>query len=85
MEKYVILGGSKLEGEGEISGAKNSAVALIAASIMVKGECLIENVPRVTDIYVLTDILRQLGGEAEFLEDKTLRIDCTNLSKFESP
>lgn len=85
MEKYVILGGSRLEGEVEISGAKNSAVALIAASIMVKGECIIENVPKVTDIFVLTDILRQLGGEAEFLQNSTLKIDCTNLSKFEAP
>ena len=41
MEKYVILGGARLSGEVEISGAKNSAVALIVASIMIKGECII--------------------------------------------
>ena len=85
MEKYVILGGAKLEGEVEISGAKNSAVALIVAAIMVKGECIIENVPRVSDTYVLIDIIRQLGGKAELKDDGTLYTDCTDLSKFEAP
>jgi len=85
MEKYVILGGAKLEGEVEISGAKNSAVALIVAAIMVKGECIIENVPRVSDTYVLIDIIRQLGGKAELKDDGTLYTDCTGLSKFEAP
>ena len=85
MEKYVILGGAKLEGEVEISGAKNSAVALIVAAIMVKGECVIENVPRVSDTYVLIDIIRQLGGKAELKDDGTLYTDCTNVTKFEAP
>lgn len=85
MEKYVILGGAKLEGEVEISGAKNSAVALIVAAIMVKGECVIENVPKVSDTYVLIDIIRQLGGKAELKDDGTLYTDCTNVTKFEAP
>ena len=59
MEKYVILGGAKLEGEVEISGAKNSAVALIVAALMVDGTCIIENVPPVSDTYVLIDIINQ--------------------------
>ncbi len=85
MEKYVILGGAKLEGEVEISGAKNSAVALIVAALLVKDVCIIENVPAVSDTYVLMDIINQLGGQAEFISKGVLRIDSTRLDKFEAP
>ncbi len=85
MEKYVILGGAKLEGEVEISGAKNSAVALIVAALLVKDVCVIENVPAVSDTYVLIDIINQLGGHAEFIDKGIVRIDATRLDKFEAP
>lgn len=85
MDRYVILGGARLEGEVEISGAKNSAVALIVAAIMVKGVCIIDNVPLVSDTYVLVDIINQLGGKAEFTDKGVLSIDCTNLSCCEAP
>ncbi len=85
MDKYVILGGAKLEGEVEISGAKNSAVALIAAAIMVKGVCVIDNVPLVSDIYVLVDIINKLGGKAFFTGRGVLTIDCTELDCYEAP
>ncbi len=85
MEKYVILGGAKLEGEVEISGAKNSAVALIVAALMVEGVCVIENIPLVSDTYVLMDIINQLGGHAEFIDKGVLKIDSTNLECREAP
>lgn len=85
MDRFVILGGAKLEGEVEISGAKNSAVALIVAAIMVEGVCTIDNVPLVSDIYVLVDIINQLGGKAEFIDKGVLKIDCTNLDCYEAP
>ncbi len=85
MEKYVILGGAKLEGEVEISGAKNSAVALIVAALMVRDVCIIENVPSVSDIYVLINIINQLGGRAEFIDKGVLKIDSTNLDCYEAP
>ena len=85
MEKYVILGGAKLEGEVEISGAKNSAVALIVAAIMVKGKCIIENVPKVSDTYVLVDIINKLGGYAHLSDDGVLETDCSKLESFEAP
>ncbi len=81
MEKLVILGGAKLCGEVEISGAKNSAVAVLAASIMVKGKCRIDNVPHVSDIDVLLGIIRGLGGKADFVGKGTVEVDCTNLNK----
>lgn len=84
MEKLVILGGAKLTGEVCISGAKNSAVAILAASILVKGMCRIDNVPQVSDIHVLLDIIEGLGGKAKFVSKDTVEIDCTNLNKYEA-
>lgn len=84
MEKLVVLGGARLCGEVEISGAKNSAVAILAASIMVKGKCVIDNVPHVSDIEALLDIIEGLGGKAKFVSRGTVEIDCTNLDKFEA-
>ncbi len=84
MEKFVILGGARLCGEVNISGAKNSAVALIVAAIMVKGVCVIDNVPEVSDTYVLADIINRLGGKAEFTDKGVITIDCTNLDCFEA-
>lgn len=85
MEKYVILGGARLEGEVEISGAKNSAVALIVAALMVDDVCVIENVPRVSDTYVLMDIINQLGGKAEFIDKGVLRVDGRNVCCCDAP
>lgn len=81
----MILGGAKLEGEVEISGAKNSAVALVVAALMVNGVCIIENVPLVSDTYVLVDIINKLGGRAEFIDKGVLKIDSTDLSCYEAP
>ncbi len=85
MEKMVILGGAKLQGDVEISGAKNSAVAILVAAIMVKGRCHIENVPHVSDIDVLMEIIRKLGGQAEFIDKSVVEIDCSDLTCFEAP
>lgn len=84
MEKMVILGGARLEGTVEISGAKNSAVAILAAAIMVNGKCLIENVPDVSDIKVLIEIINKLGGRAVRNDDGMVEIDCRNLSGYEA-
>ena len=84
MEKMVILGGAKLEGSVEISGAKNSAVAILVAAMMVKGKCLIENVPHVSDIDVLIEIINNMGGKAQFVEKSVVEVDCTELSSYEA-
>lgn len=84
MEKMVILGGARLEGTVEISGAKNSAVAILAAAIMVNGKCLIENVPDVSDIKVLIEIINKLGGRAVRNDEGMVEIDCSKLSGYEA-
>ena len=62
MEKYIINGGKALHGEVEISGAKNAAVAIIPAALMVDGVCHIENIPQISDTDMLLTILKELGA-----------------------
>lgn len=81
MDKLVINGGNKLFGEVSISGAKNSAVAIIAGAALVKGRCIIDNVPNIKDVDVLVEILRILGAEVKYDKNGVLDIDCTDLDK----
>ena len=63
MEKYVIRGGKQLHGEIEVSGAKNAAVAIIPAALMVDGVCRLENIPQISDADMLMTILEHLGAK----------------------
>ena len=63
MTKYVIHGGKPLFGEIDISGAKNAAVAIIPAALLVDGVCRIENLPQISDVTLLLNILQELGEE----------------------
>ena len=63
MTKYVINGGKPLHGEIEISGAKNAAVAIIPAALMVDGVCRIENLPQISDVTTLLRILKEMGAD----------------------
>ncbi len=81
-EKMVILGGVPLSGEVKISGAKNSAVAVLVASILVNGKCVIENVPRVSDIYDLIGIINDLGCKAGFVDDNVVEVDCSGIKSY---
>ena len=78
MEKIVVEGGYPLEGRVTVSGMKNSALPIIFATVLVKGECIIHNVPRVSDVYDSLEILRSIGAYAEFCDANTLRIDCSD-------
>ena len=62
MTKYIVQGGKPLFGEVEISGAKNAAVAIIPAALMVDGVCRIENIPQISDVTMCLKILEQLGA-----------------------
>ena len=76
MEKYRIRGGSRLHGEVEISGAKNAAVAIIPAALMVNGVCRIENLPQISDTDTLLLILESLGATVKMINPSTVEIDC---------
>lgn len=81
MEKFIIQGGRTLEGAVTISGSKNSAVGIIPATVLVKGPCIIDNVPEIRDVFLLFDILRSFGAEVTRLEKSTYRIDCSQISE----
>ncbi len=85
MEKYKVIGGKPLFGEVEISGAKNAAVAIIPAALMVDGICRIENVPEISDTDMLLTILTHLGAKCRMLNKSTVEIDCTQVQIQEAP
>ena len=80
MEKYRIQGGSRLHGEVEISGAKNAAVAIIPAALMVDGICRIENMPQISDTVTLLHILESLGAVVKRIDASTVDIDCRHVT-----
>ena len=67
MNQYLIRGGRPLFGEITISGAKNAAVAIIPAALLVDGICRIENIPQISDVMLLLNILEELGARVRVL------------------
>ena len=85
MEKYIINGGIPLHGEVEISGAKNAAVAILPATILAAGKCVIENLPAISDVMASLQILSELGARVRLINKNTYEIDTTYLSCTEVP
>ena len=80
MAKYEIKGGKSLQGEVTISGATNAAVAIWPAAVLVGGKCRVENVPDISDVRTLLDILSDMGAEVIHEEPGTVLLDCTTLT-----
>ena len=80
MTKYIVQGGQPLFGEVRISGAKNAAVAIIPAALLVDGVCRIENIPQISDVTALLKILEQLGAKIRFLNRSDVEIDCRRIT-----
>ena len=83
MEKYVIHGGKPLSGEVVIGGAKNAAVAILPATILAGGKCLIENLPCISDVMASLQILSELGAGIRMVTRKIYEIDTTNINSTE--
>lgn len=79
MEKFVVDGPCRLSGEVTISGAKNAAVAILPATLLVKGKCHLENVPNISDIRAYCEILESLGSKIEYINKNEMIIDNTNV------
>ena len=77
MAIYEINGGKPLNGSVSISGAKNAAVAILPAALLVRGKCRIENVPDISDVRILLDILEGMGADIVCPEAHVVEIDCT--------
>lgn len=74
MSKLIIKGPSRLEGKVKINGAKNAALAIISAALLGEGETILENIPRIGDVLILTEILHTLGVKVKWLNEDTLSI-----------
>ncbi len=77
MKKYVIHGGRPLYGKVTISGAKNAAVGIIPAALLVEGTCRIENLPEISDVDLLLNILKDLGAGVRVINRTTVEVDCS--------
>ena len=80
-EKYVVTGGAVLKGEVTISGAKNAVVAIIPATVLARDVCVIENIPNISDVTALLNILRDLGAKVRLLDKTTVEIDTTHIGE----
>ena len=80
MARYEIHGGTPLNGTVTISGAKNAAVAILPAALLVSGQCRIENVPDISDVRILLSILEGMGAKIDTAEPGVVLIDCTDVS-----
>ncbi len=85
MEKYVINGGFPLKGEVTVSGAKNVAVAMIPAALLSDTPCTLENVPDISDVRIMIDILKRMNVEVYYKAPGVLYIDSTNLNSTTVP
>ena len=81
MNKFKVQGPVSLRGEVTISGAKNAAVAILPAAMLVDGVCIIENVPKISDVYNLIEIMNALGAVTEW-DGNALRVDSKNIRGF---
>lgn len=79
MEKIIVNGGNPLFGQVEISGSKNAALPIIYACVLVRGKCVLENIPAISDITYSFEILRGIGAEIKMLGPTTYEIDCTDV------
>jgi len=84
MQKYIIKGGEKLEGEVRISGSKNAALPIIAATILNSSKSTLYNVPDIHDTKMMFEILKSLGAKVEKRKNKVI-IDTSKINKYEIP
>ena len=85
MEKLVITGGTPLKGEVTISGAKNAAVAILPATLLLNGTCTIENLPNISDVKIYCEILEKLGAKIEWITPNKINIDTQNITTTQAP
>lgn len=85
MEKLVITGPTPLKGEVEISGAKNSALAILPATLLINGICTINNLPNISDVQILCKILEEIGAKITWNNKNEITIDTRNITTTQAP
>ena len=84
MDRIRIIGGNPLNGHIRVKGAKNAVLPLMAAALLTDEEVVLRDVPNLSDIRTMTDVLIHLGAEVSF-EGDVLRIKAANINKFDAP
>lgn len=84
MSKFIIQGGKKLDGEVRISGSKNAALPIIAATVLVKGKVTLYNVPNIQDVQTMFEIIRDIGGKVTKKNNKMI-VDTSKVNTYEIP
>ena len=84
MSKFIIQGGKRLEGEVKISGSKNAALPIIAATVLIKGKTILYNVPNIQDVQTMFEIIRDIGGKVTKKNNKII-IDTSKIHTYEIP
>jgi len=85
MDKIVVEGGRRLAGEVEISGAKNASLAILCASLLAEDRVILENIPNISDIRVMIDIISFLGGKIKWLGTKSVEVAAPQNLNSEAP
>lgn len=85
MEKLVINGKTPLKGDVVISGAKNAAVAILPATLLINGVCTIDNLPNISDVKIYCDILEDIGAKITWNNEHEITIDTTNVNSYNTP
>ena len=85
MQKFITEGGTPLKGQVQISGAKNAAIKMVAASLLTAGEVVLENIPRIDDVGVIVKIVENLGVKTEFLDEKVLGLKAGEVFSTQIP
>ncbi|MBI4496739.1 MAG: UDP-N-acetylglucosamine 1-carboxyvinyltransferase [Chloroflexi bacterium] len=84
-DRFVIEGGHRLEGVVRISGAKNAALPAIAAALLTSDDCILEDVPDIEDVAVMSEVLRRLGATVEWLGQGRVRINAARIHTLAAP
>ena len=85
MEKLIINGPTPLKGEVTINGAKNAAVAIIPATLLIEGICTIENLPNISDVKLSCEILEKLGAIIKWNNKNSVTIDTRKIKTYKAP
>jgi UDP-N-acetylglucosamine 1-carboxyvinyltransferase len=83
-QRVIIRGGKSLNGTIRIGGAKNAVLKIMAGALLVKGVCLLRNVPNLTDVHMMSEVIRHLGAKVT-ISGNEVEIDARDLTDFEAP
>lgn len=84
-EKIIVKGNGPLKGKAKISGAKNSALPILAACLLGTEDIILSEVPKLKDIEIMLEVLKSLGSEITYLDDTTIKINSKNINSYETP